>query len=216
MTRVWMSVPMAMAIAGVATLAAQTPGAGAQANDQSQQNKTVTVVGCLQKGDQASSAAPTGGAATSTAAKAEFMLTNARMGGSASASGAAAAPGATAQGQQNPGTTGTTGTAGRPNADADNRANAGTEMKYLLEGRADELAKHVGHQIEVTGSMSASASNRSGAQGATGTAGAAGRADEPRAGATSPQSSTGAQASAGQEERLQVSSIRMISANCEK
>jgi hypothetical protein len=210
-----MGVPMAMAIAGVATLAAQTPGAGAQANNQSQQNKTVTVVGCLQKGDQAS-AAPTGGAA-STAAKAEFVLTNARMGGSASASGAAAAPGAAAQGQQqNPGATGTTGTAGRPNADADNRANAGAEMKYHLEGRADELAKHVGHQIEVTGSLSASASNRSGAQGATGTGGAAGRADEPRAGAASPQSSTGAQASAGQEERLQVSSIRMISANCEK
>jgi len=207
MTRVWMGVPMAMAIAGAATLAAQTPGAGAQVNTENQQ-KMVTVVGCLQKGDQARGSAAPGQAPTSTAAQAEFVLTNAHMGASGSASGSAASPGATAGGRQNPGTTGTTGTADRATTDR--------EMKYLLEGRSDELAKHVGHQIEVTGSMSASMSQHSGAHGATGTGGAAGRVDEPQGGATTPRSSPGAQASADQAGRLQVSSIRMISANCEK
>jgi hypothetical protein len=69
---------------------------------------------------------------------------------------------------------------------------------YILDGGSQDLSAHAGHRIEVTGTLSPSMSGSAGSA-PTGSS----------AGATS---SAGASASSGQH--LQVTSVKMISANC--
>ncbi len=69
---------------------------------------------------------------------------------------------------------------------------AGSRSRYSLVGKSDELTKHEGHRIEVTGMLAGAASSPSS------------RAQSP----PSPQSGTQA------AQRLQVDSVRMISADC--
>jgi hypothetical protein len=68
----------------------------------------------------------------------------------------------------------------------------GSGSSYMLEGRQSELARHVGQQVEITGRVrSGSSSSASGTSGSTsGTSGSMGA------------------------ERVQVSTVKMISSSC--
>lgn len=148
----------------LATVAAQTPPAGGAqtppTTGTSAAASTVTVTGCLARADEA---APTGTAGTAGAAMGatKFVLKT--------AGGAAAAGTATA---------GTTGT-----------AKAGTASSYRLDAADAKLSPHVGHQIEVTGTV-----------------------EKMPAGASA---EAGAAASAPMAPKLKVESVKMISANCD-
>jgi hypothetical protein len=94
---------------------------------------------------------------------------------------------------------------------------------YVLMGQDSDLQKHVGHQIEVTGTVDNSMSGRTSTSGAAGstaggtTAGstAGGSTSGSTAGGTTAGGSTmagGGSMSGGQH--LRVSSVRMISASC--
>lgn len=159
-------------------LAAQTPPAGgAQSTPSADTASKVTVTGCLEKASGSASAtattpatgAPaTGGASASaaTSSMAKFMLNNAMSGAGASATGTAGAAG----------TSGTAGAA-RPSASA-----------YQVDGDEAKLTPHVGHKVEITGTV---ASAKSGAD------------------------STATSASgAGAAPRLKVEAVKMIAASC--
>jgi len=92
---------------------------------------------------------------------------------------------------------------------------------YILEGRESELAQHRGHQIEVTGTLAASTSPGAGSSsgsagsGATTSPGATGSGNTTSgttAASGGSSSSSGSMAGAGQ--RVQVTSVRMISSTC--
>jgi hypothetical protein len=108
-----------------------------------------------------SSAAP-GGAV----AKSGFILANATMGSGSPASGSSV------------GTTGTTGTAASARG-----------TSYVLEGRDTELKSHVGHRIEVTGTI------------------------EPKSPAAA-TATPGAASPHAMDDRLSVTSIKMVAADC--
>jgi hypothetical protein len=185
MTRVWMGVPLALAFGGATLLAqAGSQQPSTQTPTSQSQSQSITVTGCLQSPSQAGTPGATGTAGTAAGAAGQWRLTNATKG---SPSGAA---GATTPSGSAPGATAGAGAAA---------GSKGAGMTYVLEGRSDELAKHAGHQIEVTGTLAPSSGAGSSPSGATGTAGAAGAT--PSAGA-------------GAQQRLQVSSVRMLSANC--
>ncbi len=156
----------------LATVSAQTPPAGGAqtppaggaqtppAISTPAAANTVTVTGCLARAD---AAAPTGTAGTAGAAMdaTKFVLKTA---------GGAAAPGAA--------TAGTTGT-----------AKAGTASSYRLDAADAKLSPHVGHQIEVTGSV-----------------------EKMQAGASA---EAGAAASTPMAPKLKVESVKMIAATCD-
>ncbi len=123
-------------------------------------DKKVTVTGCLQDG----SATP-----GATSMSHGFILANA-MTGTASTSTPPTS------------TTGTTGTAAT--------ARPASHLSYALDGSDTDLKKHVGHKIEVTGTV------------------------EPPTATPAPPASAAASGMA--PERLKVSSVRMISADCSK
>jgi hypothetical protein len=210
MTRKWTSVPLAVACVGAVTLAAQTgsqtaPGTQAPGT-QTTMNRpaaagAITVNGCL-----TASGAMTGGTTQgATAGSApggstmrvdQWVLTNAATGAAATAgSGGSGAPGTTPEMQQAP----------RP---ATNMAASGSMGRYVLEGRADELAKHKGHRIEVVGTLTPVGTSGTVAP----SGGAPGTTPEMQ---QAPRATTaGANAQASMDQRLQVTSIRMVSATC--
>src|SRR5439155_16124723 len=142
MTRVWTGATAAFAVACAAAVAAQTGGS------QSDRDRTITVVGCLERGDQ-SPASTTGTSGTSTrpssSARGEWILKNATM----SPGGSSASTGSTT-------TTGTAGTTGTSTA-----TEAGSGSTYILLGKSDELSKHAGHKIEITGKLDSSSGSAS-------------------------------------------------------
>jgi len=154
-------------------VAAQTPTSGSQ----SDRDRSITVVGCLERGDQ-SPAGTTGTSGTSTSARprGEWILTNATMGSGSSGSTSTT-------------TTGSTGTSGTSSA-------TGSGSSYVLVGKSDELSKHAGHKIEVTGKLDSNSSS-SGSYSTSGTTGTA-----------------SASSSMSEAKKLHVDSIRMISADC--
>jgi hypothetical protein len=140
---VWMATAFMCAASAVA--AAQS---GASATSSSMADKTITVTGCVQN---ISSSATTG-----TTEKG-FLLANAMM--SPSTSTASTTPGST-EGATRPSPTPTqagtasgtpTGTAGTSTMPSS--TSAGTS--YVLSGRDSELKNHVGHKVEVTGTIDA-------------------------------------------------------------
>jgi hypothetical protein len=171
MKRTLMSGLLAVAISGAATLAAQD-----QQNPPAQRPDTPKP-SAPAPGAQAPStqppAASSAGKVTLTGclekgdSATEFILANAAMGSAKPDSPAGGAAGAT-------------GTAGSKGA------------KYTLLGKSDELTKHQGHRVEVTGTI----------------AGGAGATSAPSGGAGA--GAAGAQAA----QRLQVDSVRMIAAEC--
>lgn len=114
---------------------------------------------------QDGSAAPAG---STTTAMPSFILANATMGGGST-----------------PSTTGTTGTAGT--------AASARGVSYTLEGHDADLKSHVGHRIEVTGTVEPKSATGAAASPATATAGAA---------------------ASSANDRLKVSSVKMIAADC--
>src|SRR5581483_3846721 len=155
----------------------------------SDKGREVSVTGCLARGSDGA-----------------FTLTNARMDDRAGGSSATTTAGATNPTTTTAGTTGTTGsssvgtTAAEPASPATTTGASGSSTTtWKLEGGKD-LERHVGHKIEVTGrtdwnehsSMSSSSSTTT----TTGTTGSASA------------SMTGG-------PRLDVSSVKMISASCQ-
>jgi hypothetical protein len=155
-----------LAMAGSVAMHAQT--AGTTSAQSSRSAGQVTVTGCLQ-GDSASSSS------ASTGSMGGFVLTRATDGAT---SGSAAS------------TTGTTGTTSR------NGSMSASDHSYRLEGHDSELKNHVGHRIEVTGTLDQSQDRSSSAATSTTTSGSA-----------STRTSGGVQ-------RLNVSSVRMIAQDC--
>jgi hypothetical protein len=80
----------------------------------------------------------------------------------------------------------------------------GSGSTYVLEGHESDLKSHAGQKVEVTGTLdSTTGSSSTGATGAT-------SSSSP----TAQAGATGGTASATAAQRLRVSSVRMISADC--
>lgn len=191
----------AIALSGSALLIAQGGASSTTAQTaQSNQAQTgmITVTGCLQRSEMKTDASPNSPQPTTVdAAKAgsNYILTNVPLSGATSTS-PATRPGSTSTGGKSgsnpaPGTTATSD----PGANVERGTTSGTDAgrSYtLIEKNSGELAPHVGHQIEVTGTI---ANASSGAN-------------------TSATSSSNSSARGATGQRLQISSIRMISTTC--
>ena len=176
-------------IAGTIT-AVLTAGLLAQDAAQSAQSKPtpaankVTVVGCIERA--APSATGTSGSAAGTVNATAFMLTNTTQ-GSASSSGTSSSSGANAPA---PGGTNKPATVA-PSSGAS--AQAKMTGSYRLDADESKLTPHVGHKVEITGTVDASGT----------------------AASSSSTSPTGASASAQvSAPRLKVDEIKMIASSC--
>jgi len=192
---------VAAAIACAVTLGAQTSTtpAGQRTSSTTDKSHDVTVTGCL--------ARDTGGG---------FMLNNARMDDGTSST-------TTTSGTTTAGTTGATTTSGT-NASA-TKSNA-PAMSWMLSG-GNDLDKHVGHKIQVTGKTTFDASmnhtSTASAAGAgttaaspdpTTTAGGATGTTAGAAGTTGTLEEQRSRDGHGTQPRLDVQSIKMISTSC--
>jgi hypothetical protein len=70
-----------------------------------------------------------------------------------------------------------------------------THSTYTLEGSDSDLKKHVGHRIEVTGTVDAQSSSNASAS-------------------TSTAGTTSSSRTSSTDQRLKVASVRMIAADC--
>jgi len=97
---------------------------------------------------------------------------------------------------------------------------------YVLHGQETDLQKHVGHKIEVTGSIDSAMAGGSGSGGST-AAGGSTAGGSTAAGSTSGSTATGSTAAGSTSggstmaggsmsggQHLRVASVRMISADC--
>ena len=126
----WIATCTAMAFGLATALVAQTPS---QTSPSSSAAKTITVSGCVQRAAQA----PTGTSGSAGAARdseAKFLLTSAAM----SSSGT-------------PGTAGTSGTAGAA------PPSGAVASEYRLDADDAKLTSHVGHKVEISGTVESSA-----------------------------------------------------------
>lgn len=107
----------------------------------------ITVIGCLQANPAASGgSSPSGAAASGNAAASStpYVLANTSIDAARSEAAGAASAGATRAASGNtPGAVGTSG--------------AVEVTSFVLHGRSDELGKHLGHRIEITGTASKAA-----------------------------------------------------------
>ena len=124
------------------------------------------VTGCVQRAEASGATGTTGAVGAARAASAaQFTLTNAAIGSGGSASAAPSGAGG--------------------GADAAKSAPAGTSgSTYMLDDPSNKLAAHVGHKVEITGTLASAG----------------------------PASASGATARAGQ--RLEVSEVKMVAATC--
>jgi hypothetical protein len=190
--------------AALAVSVAAQGTAGSQADQKSSTSKQVTVTGCLQNADTAGGTAGTSGTGTagsaasgsqaSGSARAQFMLTNAKL-----TSGGAGATSGTA------GTGTGTGTAGSATATAAN--------KFLLTGgNQQELKKYLNSEVEIRGTLQPrSGADRSGA--GTGTATGTGTGTGSGTG-TGTGSATGQSHSQADAQMLRVTSVKQTSPTC--
>lgn len=152
---------------------AQTPTTTTASTSTTTSSDKITVTGCLTGGSQSSSTT----ASTSTASShtGGYVLATAPMTGSDT----------------------TTGTSGSTTAGTTDSANmAHPNVSYMLDGHDAELKNHVGHRIEVTGTVEHGMKH-----------------DMPPATSTTTSGSASDRMSTA-SETLKVSSIRMISADC--
>lgn len=201
MKQTWASAVIAGVFACTAVLGAQTSSArkasSRAAGTQTQQQQTITLTGCLQDNGSAqttASASAPGAAATSRATRANrsqansyptYMLANASE---SAGTNATATSGSTAS--RSVGTAGTSPSSGAGNGSP--AASTGNGP-YILQGM--DLTREVGQRVEVTGTiMPPPRASRSRARGTSGT--------------TSPEENQNAQ------QRVRVSSVKMISPNC--
>jgi hypothetical protein len=128
--RVWSGVLASIFCGTVAVAAAQDPST---AQSGAASGKSMTVSGCIQKAEPSAGATGTAGS-TAASDTTKFVLKN------VSSAGAGAA-----------GTAGTAGTAGASAAGA-------MASEYRLDADDAKLSPHVGHKVEITGSVDKSAS----------------------------------------------------------
>ena len=147
----------------------------------------ITITGCLQKG-----------------ADGAFTLSNVQQ--DASATGTSGSTGAAAGATSAPGAASTPGATAGASAGG---ASAAASQTWALKG--GDLAAHVGHRIAVTGKRAMASS--SSASGATSTSGAAAGATADPSSASRPAATSGS--SASNMRTLEVSSVKMVSANCQ-
>jgi hypothetical protein len=147
------------------------PGSQSTRSTQSSSARMMTITGCLQRGSD--SATGTSGSASSSrsASSGDFILTNASMGAASASS--------------------TAGTTGSSSASSQARSASGAGTQYRLDADASKLTPHVGHKVEVTGTLDSSAS-----PGASSAAGSS--------------TSTAAMSA----PRLKVDSVKMVSSTC--
>ena len=156
----WIATCTAMAFGLATALVAQTP-TPSQTSPSSGSAKTITVSGCIQRAAQAQTGT-SGSASASRDSEVKFLLTSAAM----SSSGA----------------TGTAGTAGTAGAAPSSTAVA---SEYRLDADDAKLTPHVGHKVEISGTVESSA------------------------GATQAPS-----ASAANAPKLKVDAVKMVAATC--
>ena len=196
MRSVWLAITLIIAVQFIAH------GAQAQSVATPPASESITVTGCLQANPAGSTGTPSN---TANAAAAEpigsipYILANANKKDADPVSAAAAPAGASgASSGRTPNAIGTSGV---------------TEVtSYVLHGRADELAAHVGHRMEITGTASETA------QGAV----AAGAPEqqviphEPQRGPVSTAASPDASARTAHPsvKHLSVQSLKMLDATC--
>ena len=156
-SRIW-SAACATIVLGVSVgLLAQEP-ATPQQGSKSSAGKSITVTGCLAKAEPGATGTAGAAGATATEKETKFVLNNVTSSPS-----------------------GTAGTAGAAGASA-----AATASEYKLDGDDAKLTPHVGHKVEITGTV-----------------------DESKgASSTSPASSTNA-------PKLKVDTVKMIASTCQ-
>ena len=187
MRRAWKITTMAIVMGCGAIIAAQNerPEQAAPTASATQSKPAMMVTGCVQRAEQAGATGTSGVAGATTRAgsgASELTLTNAVVGGSASA-----APGGAGTSTTTGATSTTTGAAAAATDAPRAAAPAATSgATYMLDDPSNKLAAHVGHKVEITGTLAPSA--------------------------TASASGSTARASAGQ--RLAVSEVKMISADC--
>jgi len=179
---------IAAAVACAVTLGAQTSTTTAQrTSGTSDKSHDVTVTGCLARDTNGSG----------------FMLNNAKMDNGASST-------TTTSGTTTAGTTGAT-TSGT-NASA---MSNGPAMNWTLSG-GNDLDKHVGHKIQVTGKTTWDSSmNHTSSAASPAGAGTTAASPDPTTTAGATAGTTGTRESGhGMQPRLDVESIKMISTSC--
>jgi hypothetical protein len=135
----WVGIPLVFAVQ-VATAGAQSQPAEPTAAAPGQ---AITVTGCLQANPAGSGSSSSSGA-TQAAGSTPYLLANASTNAARSEAAGAAPAGATrAASGSTPGAVGTSG--------------AVDVTSYVLHGRTDELGRHLGHRIEITGTPSQAA-----------------------------------------------------------
>jgi len=167
--RTWSATYAAITLGLTAGLVAQTPPSTPQTQS-SASPKSITVTGCVQKAPE-SPTGTTGAAAASSASEAKFLLTNISMSPS-----------------------GTTGTAGSTSPSAS--ASASTASQYRLDTDDAKLTPHIGHKVEISGTVEPTAS-ASGSE----------RSTPP----SEPRSAAGASSSA---PKLKVDTVKMVASSC--
>jgi hypothetical protein len=177
---------------------AQTPSTGGQRAGAGR--GPITVAGCLQSGDSSSTAGSTASTADAPGMSG-FMLTNVRMNGSATS----------------PSTTSET-RGGTTAGSSAGRTAANMPSSLTLEGDAAQLRPHVGHQVEVTGTVAGGRGRNNTGSTATGTT--AGRGTGTTATETSGGTATGESGNGrrmrgrGGMRTLRVESVKMIASSC--
>jgi len=160
--RTWSAACVAATFAFSAALIAQSPPPSQPPPSSSSKAGTVTVTGCIER---ANSAGTTGTSGTAGASAGGFILANATMGSSSATSSPTTPPAA-----------------------------AGTSMskgsQYRLDADDAKLSPHVGHKVEVTGTV------------------------EPSSSAPPAAAGTATGSSAANAPKLKVDSVKMVSASC--
>lgn len=190
MKRVLTATCFAMACA-VGLAAQQTTGTTGTTDDQSGQGRGPrTVTGCLRAGDTAGT----------------YMLTDVQRGDRTGTTGTTAGGGTTTTGG------GTTTTGGGGTTAAGERGQMPTSLTLNPESGVD-LKAHVGHKIEVTGTMAGGRGGGDTTSGTTGGGTTTTGGGSTTAGGGSGQTTTGGQARTG-SPTMNVTSVRMIAESC--
>lgn len=175
-----MCMAAAFLCAAAMSASAQTPTTATTSTSMDKSSDKITVTGCLTGGAESSST--TASSSTASSGMSSYVLTTTPMTSSDTTAGTS--------GSTTAGTTATTGT-------TDSAKMAHPSMSYMLDGRDAELKAHVGHRIEVMGTVAKGMDH----------------GDAPAATSTTTSGSASDRMSGG-HQMLKVSSVRMISANC--
>jgi hypothetical protein len=170
--RLWSGGCVAIAFALTVGLLAQAqpPTSSSQPTAPSASAKSISVTGCVQRTEQAPTGTTgTAGATRSSISDTKFLLTNAAIGTSSSSS-----------------TAGTAGTAGALPSTA-------VATEYRLDADDAKLTPHVGHKVEISGTVEQPSASTSASPSAT----------------TQPPA-----ASAANAPKLKVESVKMVASSC--